>query len=219
VIILNAVSKSYQRDHQKVVALDGIDLVIERGEFVVVKGPSGSGKTTLLTLIAGMLRPTQGTVTVNDKNVSEMSSGKLADFRASDIGFVFQMFHLIPYLNVYENVAVSAKEGTLNSGRLEALMTHLGLEEKTSHLPLELSAGEKQRVAIARALINEPKIVLADEPTGNLDSRNALQALSFLSEYHREGGTILVASHSDLAERFANRVIELQKGKLVGKPS
>lgn len=215
-IILNAVSKSYQRDHQKVLALDDIDLVIERGEFVVVRGPSGSGKTTLLTLIAGMLRPTRGTITVNEKKVSEMSSGKLADFRASDIGFIFQMFHLIPYLNVYENVAVSAKEGILNSGRLDALMARLGLEEKAGHLPLELSAGEKQRVAIARALINEPKIVLADEPTGNLDSRNALQALSFLGEYHKQGGTILVASHSDLAERFANRVIQLQEGKLVG---
>lgn len=215
-IILNAVSKSYQRDHQKVLALDDIDLVIERGEFVVVRGPSGSGKTTLLTLIAGMLRPTRGTITVNEKKVSEMSSGKLADFRASDIGFIFQMFHLIPYLNVYENVAVSAKEGILNSGRLDALMARLGLEEKAGHLPLELSAGEKQRVAIARALINEPKIVLADEPTGNLDSRNALQALSFLGEYHKQGGTILVASHSDLAERFANRVIQLQEGKLIG---
>lgn len=214
-IILNAVSKSYQRDHQKVLALDDIDLVIERGEFVVVRGPSGSGKTTLLTLIAGMLRPTRGTIAVNEKKVSEMSSGKLADFRASDIGFIFQMFHLIPYLNVYENVAVSAKEGILNSGRLDALMARLGLEEKAGHLPLELSAGEKQRVAIARALINEPKIVLADEPTGNLDSRNALQALSFLGEYHKQGGTILVASHSDLAERFANRVIQLQEGKLV----
>ena len=214
-ITLESVSKSYQGAQGRTVALDAIDLKIDRSDFVVLRGPSGSGKTTLLVLIAGMLRPSQGEIIVDQQKLSEMSAERKARFRARNIGFVFQMFHLVPYLNVVENVTLAALGGEVDTLKAKALLNKLGMDEKAKSLPAELSAGEKQRTAVARALINQPQIVLADEPTGNLDPESARMVLSYLSDFHRQGGTVVVASHNDLADSFANRVVELRSGRIV----
>jgi len=215
VITLESITKSYQGEQGHTLALDAIDLTIDKNEFVVLRGPSGSGKTTLLVLIAGMLRPSQGEILVDQQKLSAMSAEQKARFRSRNIGFVFQMFHLVPYLNVVENVTLAAVGGESDTAKAEALLNKLGMGEKTRSLPSELSAGEKQRTAVARALINEPQIVLADEPTGNLDPDSARLVLSYLSEFHRQGGTVVVASHNDLADGFADRVVQLQKGRIL----
>ncbi len=215
-ITLESVSKSYQGAQGRTVALDAIDLKIDKHDFVVLRGPSGSGKTTLLVLIAGMLRPSQGEIIVDQQRLSEMSAERKARFRARNIGFVFQMFHLVPYLNVVENVTLAAVGGEADTLKAEVLLNKLGMGEKGNSFPSELSAGEKQRTAVARALINQPQIVLADEPTGNLDPESARKVLSYLSDFHKQGGTVIVASHSDFADGFANRVVELRSGRIVG---
>jgi ABC-type lipoprotein export system ATPase subunit len=214
VIVLESVSKTYPGGRGGTKALDTIDLTIGKNEFVVLRGPSGSGKTTLLVLIAGMLRPSRGEIKVDGERLSELSANQKAHFRAHNIGFIFQTFHLIPYLNVVENVALAAVEAEDASTSVEALLDRLGLGEKYRSLPAELSAGEKQRTAVARALINQPRIVLADEPTGNLDPDSARTVLSYLSDFHKQGGTVVVASHNDLADSFATRVVELEKGRI-----
>ena len=215
-ITLESVTKSYQGEQGHTLALDSINLTIDKNEFVVLRGPSGSGKTTLLVLIAGMLRPSQGEIIVDRQKLSRMSAEQKARFRSRNIGFVFQMFHLVPYLDVVENVALAAVGGDADALKVEALLDKLGMGEKAKSLPSELSAGEKQRTAVARALINRPQIVLADEPTGNLDPDSAHMVLAYLSEFHKQGGTVVVASHNDLADGFGNRVVQLQKGRIVG---
>lgn len=209
----------------QVKALNGISLQIARGEFVVVSGPSGSGKTTLLMILAGMLRPTSGVVSVQQRDLYAMNVQDRAKFRAKNIGFVFQMFHLIPYLNVHENIALAG--GAIENfkfqipnlklakqTRARELIKRFGLADRTYHKPAELSAGEKQRTAIARALLNHPRIILADEPTGNLDADNAASVLSYIDDFHRQGGTVILATHGPAAEKFADRVIHLRNGKL-----
>lgn len=215
-ITLESVSKSYRGEQGLNLALDAVNLRIEKNEFVVLRGPSGSGKTTLLVLIAGMLRPTRGEVIVDQQRLSELSAEQKAGFRARNIGFVFQMFHLVPYLDVVENIALAAAEGKSDLVKAERLLLQLGLDGKARSLPSQLSAGEKQRTAVARALINQPQIVLADEPTGNLDPDNARVVLSHLNDFHKQGGTVVVASHSDLADSFADRVVEMRNGRIVG---
>lgn len=199
-------------------ALDGIDLEVREGEFVAVRGPSGSGKTTLLMAIAGMLRPSAGTVRVNQQDVYGLGNRERAAFRAKNIGFVFQMFHLVPYLNVLENVLLAAPVDDRSSRSTAAaeLLDELGLAERATHRPSELSAGEKQRTAIARALLNRPKIILADEPTGNLDPDNAETVVQHLHDFQQNGGTVVVATHGPTAEAFASRVVRLRDGKLEG---
>lgn len=215
-ITLESVSKSYRGEQGLTLALDAVNLKIENNEFVVLRGPSGSGKTTLLVLIAGMLRPSRGEVIVDQQRLSELSAEQKAGFRARKIGFVFQMFHLVPYLNVVENVALAAVEGRSDLVKAEVLLQQLGLSGKARSLPSELSAGEKQRTAVARALINQPQIVLADEPTGNLDPDSARVVHSHLSDFHKQGGTVVVASHSDLADGYADRVLEMKNGRIIG---
>jgi len=215
VINLESVSKSYRKDGFDTLALDAVSLEIEEGEFVVLRGPSGSGKTTLLVLIAGMLRPTKGEIIINQKNLAEMNAEQKARFRADNIGFVFQMFHLVPYLNVIENVMLAETVQESDSKKAESLLSSLGLINMLLSYPAELSAGEKQRTAIARALINQPKILLADEPTGNLDPDNAQMVLSYFADFQRQGGTLVVASHNDAADQFADRIINLSGGQLV----
>jgi len=213
-VTLESVTKTYRAAARQVAALSKVSLEIERGEFVVVCGPSGSGKTTLLMTIAGMLRPTQGRVGVDHKDIYALDIRERARFRAQSIGFVFQMFHLVPYLNVVENVLLAGDSD--QTARAKELLRQLGLAERLWHDPSQLSAGEKQRVAIARALLNRPQIILADEPTGNLDCENASVVLSHLSDYHRAGGTVILATHGDQVRQYANRTISLRDGLVTG---
>jgi ABC-type lipoprotein export system ATPase subunit len=215
-LLLQDLTKTYRTQAGEVKALDGVNLRIDKGEFVVVCGPSGSGKTTLLMMVAAMLRPSRGTVRFDDRDVYAMAVPDRAKFRAENIGFVFQMFHLVPYLNVVENVLLA--RGTLGRNghktRAEELLRRLGLEHRMRHRPAELSAGEKQRTAIARALLNRPKLILADEPTGNLDPENARSVLQHLRDFRRDGGTVIVATHGPAAQEFATRTIYLRNGVL-----
>jgi ABC-type lipoprotein export system ATPase subunit len=215
-ICLENVVKTYRTRRGDVKALNDINLRIEKGEFVVICGSSGCGKTTLLMAIAAMLHPTSGTVSVEANNLYAMSVQARAKFRAENIGFVFQMFHLIPYLNILHNVLLAggaAEKKNTNAKALQ-LIEKFGLAGRHYHKPAELSAGEKQRTAIARALFNNPKIILADEPTGNLDSDNATSVLGYLSEFHKASGTVILATHGVEAEQFADRIISLHNGKV-----
>jgi ABC-type lipoprotein export system ATPase subunit len=216
-LVLQNLAKMYRTHAVEVKALDGVSLQIEKGEYVAVCGPSGSGKTTLLMMIAAMLRPSGGTVRFEDRDVYEMTGPARARFRAEKIGFVFQMFHLVPYLNVLENVLLAAAVVRRRDGKAQAegLLQRLGLQHRLGHRPSELSAGEKQRTAIARALLNQPKLILADEPTGNLDPENARCVLRHLRDFQREGGTVIVATHGPAAQEFATRTINLREGRLV----
>lgn len=217
VITLESVSKAYSGRQGPTLALERIDLRVEENEFLILRGPSGSGKTTLLALIAGMLRPSQGEIVVDRQKLNEMSAEQKARFRARKIGFVFQMFHLVPYLTVAENVMVAALQGKAVRPQAEELLRDLGLGKKFRSLPSELSAGEQQRAAVARALINRPRIILADEPTGNLDPESAALVLSRLRGFHEEGGTVLLASHNDMTDGLADRIVRLEKGRIVDR--
>jgi len=217
VVELQNVVKTYDTGRGDVKALDDVDLRIESGEFVVVRGPSGSGKTTLLLTIAAMLRQTAGTVSVDGRDLQQMSARERTRFREQTIGFVFQMFHLVPYLNVLENVVLAAGvsgNGEANT-RATRLLEQFGMARRAWHKPSELSAGEKQRTAIARALLNGPKLLLADEPSGNLDRGNAESVLDYLSDFHCGGGTVILATHEREAESRASRVVSLLDGRVV----
>jgi len=215
-ICLENVVKTYRTRRGDVAALNDINLRIEKGKFVVICGASGSGKTTLLMTISAMLNPTSGTVSVEQNNLYAMSIQARAKFRAENIGFVFQMFHLVPYLNILENILLAGGTVAGNNKNAKALelIEQFGLSGRNHHKPAELSAGEKQRTAIARALLNNPKIILADEPTGNLDTDNATSVLGYLSKFHKAGGTVILATHGTEAERFADRIVNLHDGKV-----
>jgi len=215
-ICLENVVKTYRTRRGDVKALNDINLRIGKGEFVVICGPSGCGKTTLLMTIAAMLHPTSGIVSVEENRLYAMSVKARAKFRAENIGFVFQMFHLVPYLNIVENVLLAdgAFSQSNNNAKALELIEQFGLAGRHYHKPAELSAGEKQRTAIARALFNNPKIILADEPTGNLDTDNATSVLGYLSQFHKAGGTVILATHGIEARQLANRIISLHNGKV-----
>ncbi|NOY60872.1 MAG: ABC transporter ATP-binding protein [Calditrichaeota bacterium] len=211
-IDLQNVGKIYHANGKKVAALDDLSLRIEKGEFVVIRGPSGSGKTTLLLTIGAMLKPDSGEVAVAGENIYSLKGGERAKFRAANIGFVFQMFHLLPYLTVWENIMVPALEN--QKSEAHEILEDLGLAERAHHKPFALSAGERQRTAVARALINHPKVILADEPTGNLDPENASDVIEHLAGFHAQGGTVVVVTHSEQADVYATRIIRMRKGKI-----
>jgi ABC-type lipoprotein export system ATPase subunit len=214
-IQFNNVSKVYQTRHGEVRALDRMSLTIDEGQYVAVCGPSGCGKSTLLCLTGGLALPTEGTVTVDGFAVSRGSSAERARFRATNIGYVFQMFHLLPFLNVLDNVLVASDAADADTRqRARETLVRLGLEDRLHHHPSQLSAGERQRVALARALLNRPKILLADEPTGNLDPKNADAVLEQLGWFHQNGGTILLVTHEQQAASRAERTILLENGQL-----
>ena len=199
-------------------ALNGVSLAVEEGEFTAVMGPSGSGKSTLLNLIAGLDRPTSGSVTVAGSDLGRMSEAALARFRRDRIGFVFQFFHLLPNLTALENVLIPAQLKSTTSAEASGreLLDQLGIAEVADRYPAKLSGGQQQRVAIARALINKPSLLLADEPTGALDTRSGDQVMELLMELHRSGQTILLVTHdAKLATRYAARVISVLDGKIV----
>ena len=192
-----------------VTALAPFDLEVASGEFIAIKGASGSGKTTLLLTLGGMLRPSDGTVSFDGQDLYARSPTARAEYRATEVGFVFQMFHLVPYLGVEENVRLAMRNGAMTQ-RPRELLEQFGLGHRLTHTPGELSAGERQRVALARALVNEPRLILADEPTGNLDPENDRQVFEHLSEFHRAGGTVIVVTHGSTADEFADRIVNLE---------
>jgi putative ABC transport system ATP-binding protein len=199
-------------------ALNGVSLTVEQGEFTAVMGPSGSGKSTLLNLIAGLDRPTTGSITVAGSDLGRMGEADLARFRRDRIGFVFQFFHLLPNLTALENVLIPAqlRSTTSAEARGRELLEQLGIGEVADRYPARLSGGQQQRVAIARALINQPTLLLADEPTGALDTRSGDQVMELLMEVHQRGQTILLVTHdAKLATRCAARVISVLDGKIV----
>lgn len=209
------VSKVYTTRHGEVRALDNLSMTIEPGRYVALCGPSGCGKSTLLSLTGGLALPTGGSVTVDGFNVSTASSAERARFRADNIGYVFQMFHLLPFLNVLDNVLVASETPTSETkARATQLLEQLGLQERLHHRPNQLSAGERQRVALARALLNRPKLLLADEPTGNLDPKNAKAVLDQLDQFHQAGGTVLLVTHEEQATLRAEYKIMMEKGAL-----
>lgn len=212
-------SKVYSSQRGTVRALDNISFEVEQGSFVAVTGGSGSGKTTLLLTLGGLVRPTAGVVAFSGKTVYTMSEPELAEFRNRKVGFVLQTFNLIPYLTALENVMLpmifSAEYNGTARAQAEMLLESVGLEDRTAHLPRELSVGQQQRVAIARALANRPDVILADEPTGNLDPNLSREVLLILKKLHeKEGKTIIMVTHSPEAARFGDRQLRLRDGRI-----
>lgn len=199
-------------------ALDDFTLSVDPGEWVSIMGPSGSGKSTLVNLIGCLDRPTQGEVFLDGQNLASLSAVELNRVRAEKIGFVFQQFHLIPYLTAVENVMLAQYFHSMTDEK-EALdaLERVGLKDRSDHVPAQLSGGEQQRVCIARALINDPKIILADEPTGNLDAKNEEIVLELLGDFHRQGRTIVMVTHDPVVARLADRRIELHHGKIAAQ--
>ena len=196
-------------------ALDDVSFDVAPGEWIAIMGPSGSGKTSLINILGGLDRPTSGRATVDGVEVGGLAEKELARYRAEKIGFVFQQFHLVPYLSATENVMLAQYfHSTADEAEANRALERVGLGGRLNHLPGELSGGEQQRVAIARALINQPKLILADEPTGNLDEDNEHIVLDLLHELHATGHTILLVTHSQAIGRMADRRIELAHGRL-----
>jgi putative ABC transport system ATP-binding protein len=213
-------TKTYRIGDRDVVILDDITLLIEKGEFVVISGSSGSGKTTLLSILSGLDQPSGGRVVLDGQDITGFSEDQLAVIRNRIIGFVFQAFHLVPSLSAMENVMFPAElcHDAEASQKAEALLKRVGLWQRRHNYPQQLSGGEKQRVALCRALINNPKILFADEPTGNLDSKNSNEIVKLLLEMHRERQTTLIlATHSQEIAEQAQRVIRLHDGRLNSK--
>jgi len=211
------VTKIFCKNGSEVTSLDRFTAKVAEGEFVAVRGASGSGKTTLLLTLGGMQRPSAGSVQLAGRDLYALSPAERARLRSSEIGFVFQMFHLVPYLDLLGNVllACPGKPSAEVRQRASGLMDELGLADRASHRPGELSAGERQRLAVARALLNRPKLILADEPTGNLDPENAAEVIRHLAEFHRGGGTVVLVTHGAAADAHADRTLHLEQGRLV----
>jgi putative ABC transport system ATP-binding protein len=196
-------------------ALDRVSFEIETGEWIAIMGPSGSGKTTLMNILGGLDHPTSGRVAVDGMEIGQLGERELTRYRADKIGFVFQQFHLVQYLTALENVMLAQYFHSItDENQATEALSRVGLGDRLAHLPSQLSGGEQQRVAIARALINNPKLILADEPTGNLDEANESIILKLLSELHAAGHTILVVTHSQAIGNLADRRIELDHGRL-----
>ena len=218
---LEGVSKQYQQGDKAVSALESTTLDIQRGEFIAIVGPSGSGKSTMLTLLGGMLAPTAGKVWFGGQSLYDLSVTERAELRRLKMGFVFQTFNLIPYLTALENVEVplllrgDSKSNQRKRG-LE-LLDQVGLGDRAHHKPSQLSTGQQQRVALARTLANDPCVILADEPTGNLDPEMRNQVLSFLEAFHRQGKTILMVTHDALAASRASRSLQMTAGRISEK--
>lgn len=218
-IKLDNITKIYSTEEVQTTSLNGVSLEVNEGEFVAIMGPSGCGKSTLLNIIGLIDTPTTGTYLLNGKDVSTLTENERTDIRKGVIGFVFQSFNLIDELNVNENVelpllymGVPAKE---RKERVLEVLRRMNMSQRGKHLPSQLSGGQQQRVAIARAVIGNPKIILADEPTGNLDSKNGLEVMEMLSQLNAEGTTIIMVTHSQHDATYANRIINLYDGQII----
>jgi putative ABC transport system ATP-binding protein len=220
IVQIRQLTKIFKQGEINVTALDRIDLSIQSGEFLTLMGPSGSGKSTLLHIIAGIDRPTSGECIVQDRNIAMLNESDLADWRNQNVGFVFQTFNLIPVLTAFENVELPLLLTQLNSRERRRQVTTalemVGLGDRMRHLPKQLSGGQEQRVAIARALVTDPRLVVADEPTGNLDSHSAAEVLEILRTLSRDAGkTVIMVTHDPKAAAYGTRIIHLEKGELV----
>jgi putative ABC transport system ATP-binding protein len=218
-IVANQAVKEFGQGAGKVTAVRGINISIEQGEFISIMGESGAGKSTLLSMLGGLLSPTNGEILIGGIDIYNLSTDKRADFRREFMGFIFQSFQLIPYLNVMENVQLplavthhsEADKETLAMAALEKV----GLKDKSHRLPNQVSGGEQERVAIARAVVNEPPILFADEPTGNLDSRNSSEVMNLLTRLNSEGQTIVMVTHSRKNADYSHRIVEVADGTLL----
>jgi putative ABC transport system ATP-binding protein len=222
-ILIENVQKTYGHAGSEIVALRSVNLRLEAGEFVALYGASGSGKSTLLNLLCGVDAPSAGRILIDGKDLATMSDNEATLFRRQTVGFVFQFFNLLPTLNVLENVMLPGQLNGLGHREAEkrgrALLAQLGLAERWQSMPDAISGGQQQRVALCRALINDPPLILADEPTGNLDSENGLYILSLLKDCSRtKSKTILMATHSQEAARFADRILHMRDGELFEMP-
>ncbi len=217
-IEISALAKRYDSDAGPVEALRGIDLAVEEGTFLGVMGQSGSGKSTLLAILGGLCRPTAGTLQVDGIDLYALGGERLADFRREYLGFVFQAFNLIPYLTAQENVmlplAVQRMPLREKRERAAAMLDRVGLADRAGHLPGQLSGGEQERVAIARALVNAPPLILADEPTGSLDTATSEGIMELFSELNREGQTIVMVTHNPENRRWFHRIVDLRDGRV-----
>ncbi|WP_346930175.1 ABC transporter ATP-binding protein [Clostridium sp.] len=218
-INIKNISKIYNIGSEKLTVLDDVSLNIEKGEFVAIVGASGSGKSTLMNMIGGLDRPSRGEVIIEGEDISKFKDKKMSKFRNEKIGFVFQSFNLESTLTALENVmmplmiaGVSDKE---MKGKAKSVLEALGIGDRMKHKPTELSGGQRQRVSIARALVNDPKIILADEPTGNLDSKSGAAAMEMLANFKKKGYTIVMVTHNMEEARYADRVIKIKDGKVV----
>ena len=219
-ITCRGLTRTYRRGEVEITPLDALDLDVDRGEFVALMGPSGSGKTTLLNLIGGIDRPTAGTLAVGGVAIGGLSRSRLADWRAANVGFIFQLYHLVPVLTAYENVELPLLLQPLGRRerhrRVSAALELVGLADRSDHLPRQLSGGQEQRVAIARAVVADPPLLLADEPTGDLDRESAAQVMDLLGELHASHGkTIVMVTHDARTAARAGRTVHLEKGRLV----
>ena len=221
---LNSVTKIYTRRGQTVTALDDTTLEIPDNDFVAVIGPSGSGKTTLLSVLGGMLAPTTGQVLLGGESLYDLPIEDRTALRGTKIGFVFQSFNLIPWLTACENVQIplvlAGESADRQRTRALEMLDRVGLADRTDHRPAELSQGQQQRVALARTLANDPQVILADEPTGNLDSETREQVMAYLTDFHQDGRTIVMVTHDPATAAYANRTIRLDSGvaKSIGNP-
>ncbi|MCK6558290.1 ABC transporter ATP-binding protein [candidate division KSB1 bacterium] len=220
IVEVKNVSKSYQRDSLKIPVLENIDLAVPEGEFLALMGPSGSGKSTLLNLIAGIDRPDSGTIMVANDEVTKLSESQLANWRSRHIGFVFQFYNLLPVLTAFENVELPLLLTHLSKNerreRVQIALNVVGLSDRMRHSPKQLSGGQQQRVAIARAIVADPTLIVADEPTGDLDKNSAVEVLSLLERLNREfNKTIIMVTHDQRAADKAHTVRHLDKGELV----
>ena len=214
-VTLENVTKTYRMGEVEIHAVDGISFHIEKGEFVVIVGPSGAGKTTVLNILGGMDFATSGTMTVDGERITEYSEKQLTKYRREDIGFVFQFYNLVPNLTALENVEL-ALQICQNPRDAAEVLEEVGLGERKDNFPAQLSGGEQQRVAIARALINRPEILLADEPTGNLDPHNAMEIMGLLEKINRRGTTVIVVTHShEIVDMMKKRVITIDRGMVI----
>ena len=215
-IKITNIKRDFPLGNEIVYVLKGIDLEINKGEYVALMGPSGSGKSTLMNLLGCLDTPTSGTYILNGKNVSELQDDELAGIRNKEIGFVFQTFNLMPRTTALDNVALPmVYAGHSKSERIERateVLTQVGLNDRMDHKPNQLSGGQRQRVAVARALVNMPSIILADEPTGNLDSKTSLEIMGLFNEIHAQGNTVILVTHEEDIAAYAHRIIRLRDG-------
>jgi putative ABC transport system ATP-binding protein len=211
------VSKWFNGTQGKVTALKDVSFSVETGELLAIRGPSGCGKTTLLLAAGGLLRPSEGRISLDGQNPYELNPEQRSTLRARTIGFVFQQFHLIPYLTVWQNILTAslALPGKEASARAREIVHRFGLDDRVNHVPAQLSTGERQRTALARAVLNQPKVILADEPTGNLDEDNAKTVFNFLTQYVNDGGCVLLVTHDVRAAEHATRTLQMRQAQLV----